>query len=775
MDQRSLRILEWDKIRQQIAAFASFSLGKDLVLALEPSTDYSEVEQRLERTTHAVALLWKHGDPPFGGAVDISSILQRAAIGGILEGYELIQLARVLECAANMRRYLADSEHFSDLREQLASLPELKIEIYRCFDDEGNLKDNATPQLASIRRKIKTLENRVRDKLDNIIHSSSYQKLLQENIVTIRSGRFVVPVKQEYRSSFAGIVHDQSSSGATVFIEPAAVVEINNELRIAHQEEQREIERILRQLSSEVVPHGEQLKLTLETLAKLDLIFAMGKYSRKINGTPAELNQKGYIMIKKGRHPLLTGPVVPIDVWLGDKAYILVITGPNTGGKTVTLKTVGLFALMTQAGLHIPAEPGSHMAVFDNIFADIGDEQSIEQSLSTFSSHMSNIVKILERATSRSLVLLDELGAGTDPTEGAALATALLDHLRENRVTTIATTHFSELKNFAYANPEVENASVEFDPVTLKPTYRLAIGIPGKSNAFAIARGLGLSEKIVNTARSLLNEERIRVDDIIGEIEIDRQESRKAREEAEALKAEYAALKQKYEVLYSELSERKAELIAQAQEEAAELVKKTRENLDLLIGELRRQQNIDLEKIAAAKRQELVEQQRKLKTSRPQKEKAQPVQHLKVGEQVRVRSLNQTGHVLEVSDTEAQVQVGIMKVSVKLTDLERTNEQPKTVVTHRLRSRGTGKSSQIKPEIDLRGLTIDEALPAVDKYLDDAFLSSLNQIRIIHGKGTGALREAVQAQLRSHPHVKSFRLADPNQGGSGVTVVELEH
>lgn len=775
MDQRSLRILEWDKIRQQIAAFASFSLGKDLVLALEPSTDYSEVEQRLERTTHAVALLWKHGDPPFGGAVDISSILQRAAIGGILEGYELIQLARVLECAANMRRYLADSEHFSDLREQLASLPELKIEIYRCFDDEGNLKDNATPQLASIRRKIKTLENRVRDKLDNIIHSSSYQKLLQENIVTIRSGRFVVPVKQEYRSSFPGIVHDQSSSGATVFIEPAAVVEINNELRIAHQEEQREIERILRQLSSEVVPHGEQLKLTLETLAKLDLIFAMGKYSRKINGTPAELNQKGYIMIKKGRHPLLTGPVVPIDVWLGDKAYILVITGPNTGGKTVTLKTVGLFALMTQAGLHIPAEPGSHMAVFDNIFADIGDEQSIEQSLSTFSSHMSNIVKILERATSRSLVLLDELGAGTDPTEGAALATALLDHLRENRVTTIATTHFSELKNFAYANPEVENASVEFDPVTLKPTYRLAIGIPGKSNAFAIARGLGLSEKIVNTARSLLNEERIRVDDIIGEIEIDRQESRKAREEAEALKAEYAALKQKYEVLYSELSERKAELIAQAQEEAAELVKKTRENLDLLIGELRRQQNIDLEKIAAAKRQELVEQQRKLKTSRPQKEKAQPVQHLKVGEQVRVRSLNQTGHVLEVSDTEAQVQVGIMKVSVKLTDLERTNEQPKTVVTHRLRSRGTGKSSQIKPEIDLRGLTIDEALSAVDKYLDDAFLSSLNQIRIIHGKGTGALREAVQAQLRSHPHVKSFRLADPNQGGSGVTVVELEH
>ena len=680
----------------------------------------------------------------------------------------------MLECAANIKRYLSDSDHFAAFREQLSTLPELRSEIFRCFDDEGSIKDNASPQLASIRRKIKNLENRVRDKLDNIIHSSSNQKLLQDSIVTIRSGRFVVPVKQEYRSFFPGIVHDQSASGATVFVEPAAVVEINNELRIAHQEEHREIERILREFSSEVVPHVEELKLTLETLAELDLIFAKGKYSRKIQGTAPKLNQNGYVNIKQGRHPLLTGTVVPIDLWLGDKAFILVITGPNTGGKTVTLKTVGLFAVMTQAGLHIPAEAGSHMAVFDNIFADIGDEQSIEQSLSTFSSHMSNIVKILEQSTSNSLVLLDELGAGTDPTEGAALATALLEHLRLKRVTTIATTHYSELKNFAYANPEVENASVEFDPVTLKPTYRLAIGIPGQSNAFAIARGLGLSDEIVAAARSLLNEERIRIDEIIGEIEADRQESRKAREEAESLRAEYNALKQKYDLLYRDLSERRGELLIQAQEEAAELVKKTREELDLLVGELRRQQNIDLEKIVAAKRQELMEQQKKLKTTRPQKPAAEPVKHLKVGEQVRVRSLNQTGHVVELSDNEAQVQVGIMKVSVSLTDLERANHQPQSKVTHRIRSRGLGKSSAIKPEIDLRGFTIDEALPAVDKYLDDA-LSSLNQVRISHGKGTGALRDAVQDQLRSHPHVKSFRLADPNQGGSGVTVVELNH
>lgn len=573
MDERSLRILEWDKIKQQVAEFASFSLGKQLILALEPSANFDEVERNLEQTTQALALLWKHGVPPFGGAADIAPILRRAQVGGILEGEELIRLAAVLECAANIKRYLSDSDHFAAFREQLSTLPELRSEIFRCFDDEGSIKDNASPQLASIRRKIKNLENRVRDKLDNIIHSSSNQKLLQDSIVTIRSGRFVVPVKQEYRSFFPGIVHDQSASGATVFVEPAAVVEINNELRIAHQEEHREIERILREFSSEVVPHVEELKLTLETLAELDLIFAKGKYSCKIQGTAPKLNQNGYVNIKQGRHPLLTGTVVPIDLWLGDKAFILVITGPNTGGKTVTLKTVGLFAVMTQAGLHIPAEAGSHMAVFDNIFADIGDEQSIEQSLSTFSSHMSNIVKILEQSTSNSLVLLDELGAGTDPTEGAALATALLEHLRLKRVTTIATTHYSELKNFAYANPEVENASVEFDPVTLKPTYRLAIGIPGQSNAFAIARGLGLSDEIVAAARSLLNEERIRIDEIIGEIEADRQESRKAREEAESLRAEYNALKQKYDLLYRDLSERRGELLIQAQEEAAELVK----------------------------------------------------------------------------------------------------------------------------------------------------------------------------------------------------------
>jgi len=774
MDERSMRILEWDKIRHLVADRASFSLGKELALQLYPSTDATEVQNRLERTSHAVSLLWKYGDPPFGGAMDITPILQRSSIGGILDGTELLSIVAVLDCAGNMQRYLAKSEHFSDCLSQLHALPELAAEIKRCIDDDGSIRDNASPQLATIRQKIRTLENKIRDKLDSIVHSGSYQKLLQDSIVTIRNGRYVVPVKQEHRAAFGGIVHDQSASGATLFIEPAVVVELNNQLRIAQQDEEREIERILRHLSNQVTQTNHLIKGTLNTLARLDLIFAMAKFSRYIRGTVPKLNTHGFVHIKQGRHPLLTGNVVPIDIWIGDQFWVLVITGPNTGGKTVTLKTVGLFALMTQAGLHIPANDGSEMAVFDNIFADIGDEQSIEQSLSTFSSHMSNIVKIIDRATANSLVLLDELGAGTDPTEGAALATALLDYFRQQRITTIATTHYSELKNFAYANPEVENASVEFDPETLKPTYRLAIGVPGRSNAFAIAQGLGLPDAIVTAAKGLLSDEKIHVEDIISEIETDRREAQRARETAEAMRTEYEQLKLKYEYMHRELQEKKEALLAEARTQADELISRTRHELDLLIGELRKQQNLDLAAIVDAKRRELAEQQIKLRQhTEKSKPSAQPLRNLLPGEQVKVRSLNQTGYVLEISETEALVQIGIMKVTVKLTDLERVDERPKPVV-HRTRSGGgLSKSVSIHPELDLRGNTIDDAIVAVDKYLDDAFLSSLAQVRIIHGKGTGALREAIQSHLRNHPHVKHFRLADPSQGGSGVTVVEL--
>lgn len=774
MDNHSLHVLEWGKIREIIADLASFSLGKKLVLELEPQTEFSFVKQQLDLTTAALELLWKYSVPPFGGAVDISSILHRARIGGLLNGEELLKLAGVLQCIEKMRHYLGKSADFTWYIEQLIDLPHVKNEINRCLDDEAQVKDRASSQLAAIRQRKRSLANKVADKLDNIIHSSSNQKLLQESIVTIRNGRYVVPVKQEYRSIFGGIVHDQSSSGATLFIEPTVVVEINNQLRITQQEETKEIDRILRKLSDLVRPEVDTIEVALDTLAKLDMLFAKAKYSKQIHGTAPKLNNKGYISIKKGRHPLLTGNVVPIDLWIGDQFSILVITGPNTGGKTVTLKTVGLFAVMTQAGVHIPADEGSQMAVFDNIFADIGDEQSIEQSLSTFSSHMNNIVEIIKQLTNNSLVLLDELGAGTDPTEGAALATVLLEYLRDKKVKAIATTHYSELKNFAYENPEVENASVEFDLKTLKPTYRLSIGIPGKSNAFSIAQSLGLPTEIVTAARSLLSEERIQADDIISEMETNRRLTDKARREAEELRLQYEQYKTKYEKMECELKEQKQAIISEANEQAEMLIKQKKQELDLLIGELRQQQNIDLEKIVADKRSELIEQQKRFRqSSKKPAISSTPPKELKPGELVKVLSLNQTGQILELTDDEAVVQIGIMRVSVPLTDTERAERKQQTDNKRNQVSSKVKKSDSIRPEIHVRGLTIEETTVAVDKYLDDAFLSSLTQVRIVHGKGTGALRDAVGRQLRTHPHVKSFRLAEPSQGGSGVTVVEL--
>ena len=775
MNERSLRVLEWDKIKQKVAEKASFTLGKELVMQLEPVNDFDEVQRRLRLTSAALEQLWKYNDPPFGGAANIFPVLERAAIGGLLDGEELLQVSGLLYCASQMRRYLAKSAAFEDYLVQIVDSPELLKELNRCLDDEGQLKDNASPDLAKIRRQMRNLAGKVREKLENIVSSSSYQKMLQDNIITLRNGRYVVPVKQEYRSQFSGIIHDQSGSGATVFMEPSAVVELNNQLRLVEQEEQREIQRILRELSRAVEQQVPQLKQSLHILAELDLIFAMAKYSKSIDGTEPRLNQEGKVRIKQGRHPLLTGKVVPIDLWLGDEFYMLIITGPNTGGKTVTLKTLGLFAIMTQAGLHIPAQAGSEMPVFDQILADIGDEQSIEQSLSTFSSHMINIVNIVEQATSRSLVLLDELGAGTDPTEGAALATALLEHFRIKAVTTVATTHYSELKNYAYAHPEIENASVEFDLATLKPTYHLSIGVPGKSNAFAIAQRLGLPKTIVDLARSQLTDEHLKVDDIINEIEQNQRETRLARLEAEELRNQLAVEKARYEKLSQKLTAQREQLLEQARREAEQLVKNTKQELDLLIGELRRQQNIDLEKIVQEKREQLIQQQEALKAKKSGKPAAPKLTGLKAGEEVRIKSLNQAGYVLEVSDEEALIQAGIMKVNVKLTDLVRVNQpQQVTVQRHTGRSRvGVGKSNTIRPELDLRGFTVEEATLSVDKYLDDAFLSSLEQVRIIHGKGTGALREAIQDQLAAHPHVKSFRLGDPSEGGSGVTTVTL--
>lgn len=779
MNEKSLRVLEWPKIRAQVAERASFSLGKAMVQELTPATDLESVQERLTLTSEALALVWKHGDPPMGGASDVRPAVERAKLGGIIDENQLLSIHGLLYCTDRLGRYMQSAgPNLKEISSGLTSLHSLSDEIVRCIDEEGTVRDHATPELARIRQKQRTLANRIRDRLDALIHSASAQKMLQDPIVTLRGGRYVVPVRSEYRSQFQGIVHDQSGSGATVFMEPTFAVELNNELRIAEQAEQAEIERILRRLTEMVAAHSHEILQNLEIIAELDAVFARAKYSRAIDGTEPLMNDKGIIEIKEGRHPLLSGAVVPITVWLGKDFHVLVITGPNTGGKTVTLKTVGLFTIMAQAGLHIPARDGSRLAVFSGVYADIGDEQSIEQSLSTFSSHMTNIVGILDDVTPDSLVLLDELGAGTDPTEGAALATVILEYLRSKGIRTIATTHYSELKNYAYANPDVENASVEFDMETLRPTYRLAIGVPGKSNAFAISRRLGLSAELVEAARSLLSSDHVKAEELIGEIELDRQQAAKARQEADDLRREYERLRNDYEDRLRILEEEREEIVRRTREEQEQLLIKTRAELDQVLGEVRRLERVEAEEAIKASREKITAQQEALAAKRPRATVKAGPSNLKPGEQVRIKSLRQMAYVLEppTASGDVLVQAGIMKITVKAHDLDRVEEQH-TKVVRPTRSAGTSslsKSTSIRSEVDIRGKTVEEGLEILDKYLDDAFLSSLSRVRIIHGKGTGALRAAVKDYLSSHPFVKAHQDAAPNEGGTGVSIAELD-
>ncbi|HBG08460.1 MAG: endonuclease MutS2 [Limnochordia bacterium] len=777
MNEKSLRVLEWPKVRKLVADRASFSLSREMLNELMPKTDLHQVMMDLSLTTEGVRLLWKHGEPPFGGASDIRAAVGRARLSGTLDPQQLLAVADFLYCTAQLKKYLEDEEGpLAEFRQGLVPLQGLREEIERCLDHDGTVRDWASPELGRIRSKMRTLANRLKDRLESLIHSASMQKILQESIITVRNGRYVVPVKSEYRGKFQGIVHDQSGSGATLFMEPAFAVELNNQLSLAAQEEQAEVERILKRLSASVGEHAQELLGNLQVVTELDCIFARARYSRAIDGVEPVINGEGRIHIKQGRHPLLTGNVVPIDIWLGEDFHVLVITGPNTGGKTVTLKTVGLFCLMAQAGLHIPAAPGSTLPVFQGIYADIGDEQSIEQSLSTFSSHMSTIVQILSELQEDSLVLLDELGAGTDPTEGAALATAILDHLRSRGIHTVATTHYSELKTYAYSNDGVENASVEFDLQTLKPTYRLAIGIPGKSNAFAISRRLGLDQEIVDRGQALLSSHHVRVEDLIGEMESSRRQAEQDRLIAESMRREQEELKAEYERKLQALTERREEMLEQARREALALLEETHSELNQILGAARRMGKDELETSVKEYRERIKTRSAELRAQSREQPKVQGPQDLKRGEAVRIKSLRQSGFVLEPPgpDEEVQVQVGIMKITVPLGDLERVETSP----ARERRAGGTvrshlAKSAQIRSELDLRGKTVEEGLALVDKYLDDAFLSSVGRVRLIHGKGTGALGEAIQGYLAGHPHVKGFRYADPNQGGRGVTVVDI--
>ncbi len=786
MNERTLKALEYDKIIGRVEALASTSAGKELVRKLQPYTALERIQEALRITSEAVYYLAGSERPPLGGIFDIRSELKRAAIGGVLSPTELLAVGSTLRASRLMREFLKPDHERKDIAilpewgSRLGSFPRLEREIERCIGPEGEILDSASPKLHEIRNQIRIYQNRVRDKLDSIVRSSENAKYLQDLIVTVRNDRYVIPVKQEYRSLFPGIVHDQSSSGATLFIEPMAVVELNNQIRLLENEEEEEIRRILTELSRAVAEIVEAAKVSVEILARLDLAFAKARYSLEIGGIEPELNQDGIIELQQARHPLLKGNVVPITVYLGKDFDTLVITGPNTGGKTVTLKTVGLLTLMAQSGLHIPALFGSKVAVFDRIFCDIGDEQSIEQSLSTFSAHMTQIVRILEEATdSGCLVLLDELGAGTDPSEGAALAMSILTHLHSLGVRTVATTHYSELKAFAYKTEGIQNASVEFDLATLRPTYHLNIGLPGSSQAFQIALKLGLPEFLVEQAKQYISEETAQVEAMLRDIENDRRKAREDRRVSEEARAKGEAFKRRYEAELNKLKQEKEELLRQARAEARELLIEARRESENLLRQLREAAPDQAKAVANQARKQISEKIAKLeeKPEKPQRTSRPKPGQVKVGSRVRVLTVDQEGTVLALEANSALVQVGIMKLSIALDDLELVAEAVPEKGEKMLGKTGTTgmeTAQHISAELSLRGLTVDEALYELEKYLDQAIMAGLKRVRIVHGKGTGALRQAVQKYLKDHPMVRSVAFAEQNEGGLGASVVELK-
>jgi DNA mismatch repair protein MutS2 len=784
---KALHTLEYDKIIRRLTGLTSTSLGKEEAEKLSPSCELPVVERRLAATDEAVRTVMLKGNPPFGGITDIRSALYRAKLQGILQPPELMEVAQFIMGSRRLSRFIAVAGEetelplLSDLCEPLTDFKPLEDEIRRCIDEQGDVLDSASQELASVRRDIRINSGRAREKLESLIRSSSVQKMLQDALITMRNDRYVIPVKQEYRSHFGGIVHDQSGSGATLFIEPEAVVQMNNKLRELKIKEQNEIERILRKLSEQTGERAELLTGDAEILGLIDFIFAKASLAHALDATLPEMNDEGRLHLRKARHPLIDiKQAVPIDIELGETYTSIIVTGPNTGGKTVSLKTIGLLSLMAMSGLFIPAEDGSRLCVFDGIYADIGDEQSIEQSLSTFSSHMTNLISMLGQVTRQSLVLLDELGAGTDPAEGSALAIAILEHLQKLGCRLIATTHYSELKAYAYNREGIINASMEFDVATLRPTYRLLVGVPGRSNAFAIAERLGLPISIIEHARGEVSEDELKVDSMIASLEQDRLQAQSERQTAEKLRREAEKLQGEIQEERYKLQEQKAKLLENAREEARLAIAKAKREAEEIINDLRR---LAMEEGASVKEHKLIEARRRLEdavpspVSKPSRASNAKQGKIEVGDEVKVHSLGgQKGHVVELTgQSEAVVQLGILKMKVQLSELEpvrksgAANKTPAAQTTIVKRSR----DDNIRTELDLRGTTLDEAIMEVDRFLDEAFLSNLGQVYIIHGKGTGALRTGIQEFLRRHKHVKSYRLGQFGEGGAGVSVAEL--
>ena len=794
MNQKVLKTLEYNKIIHQLTGYAASAPGKLLCQNLLPMSDFHEIVQAQTETSDALTRVRMKGSLSLSGIRDVRDSLKRLEIGSALGIPELLSISSLLTVAARAKAYghHEESEEFPDdsLDQMFRSLEPLtpaNNEIKRCIISEEEISDNASPGLHKVRRSMHGINDRIHTQLNSILNSC--RSYLQDAVITMRDGRYCLPVKAEYKSQVNGMVHDQSSTGSTLFIEPMAVIQLNNELRTLEIQEQKEIEAVLADLSNQLTPYTTELAVDLQILTRLDFIFAKAALSRHFKCSEPKFNTEGRIHIKDGRHPLLDPQkVVPITVWLGTDFDLLMVTGPNTGGKTVSLKTVGLFTLMGQAGLHIPAFEGSELAVFEEVFADIGDEQSIEQSLSTFSAHMTNIVNILNQADSRSLCLFDELCSGTDPTEGAALAIAILNFLHNMKCRTMATTHYSELKIYALSTPGVENACCEFDVATLRPTYRLLIGIPGKSNAFAISKKLGLPDYIIEDAKNHLESEDETFEDVISRLEENRVTIEKERAEIESYKAEIARLKSGLEKKEERFDERRDKMIRKANEEAQQILREAKETADRTIkniNKLAASSGIDT-KALEAERTKLRDSLKKvegglsLKQETRKPHKAINPKTLKLGDGVRVLSMNLNGTVSSLPDAQGNVfvQMGILRSKVNISDLELLQENSVSGPGLEARRKGSGssnikmsKSFGISPEINVLGMTVDEAVAQLDKYLDDAYIAHLPQVRIVHGKGTGALRAGIHKHLKRLKYIKEFHLGGFGEGDAGVTIV----
>lgn len=786
MDVSVLKTLEYHKIRAMLADKSSSIMGRELAEELVPTSELIEVERRIAETEEARGILDAISSIPLGGIRDIRSFLKRAEIGSVLAPDELVAVGSTLYASRRMKSFFMDMPISLTIllsyAENITVLRNVENFIENIVNEQGQIRDDASVELLHVRREIRLSQSRIKDKLDGILRSSEYQKYFQDALVTVRSDRYVIPIKQEYRNNFPGIIHDQSASGATVFIEPMAVVILNNEIKQLMSAEKNEVERILKSATEQIANVSEIIYINCNMLANIDFAFAKAKLSLAMHATMPIINHNGYVNLRQARHPLIEATaVVPIDIFIGKDFNTLLITGPNTGGKTVTLKTLGLFALMTQAGLYIPVNSGSEIAVFNNIFADIGDEQSIEQSLSTFSAHMTNLVRILKEISSQDLVLIDEIGAGTDPDEGAALAMSILEYLLVIGAKTIATTHYSELKTFAYSRQGIENASVEFDIQTLRPTYRLLIGIPGSSNAFAISKRLGLPDSIIEQARQFIDKDHAEFETVINALEEQKIAYDKLHEEVAGQEQALQVLRERLANEESILAAKKHKILAKAQDEAESLLRKTRRETEEIIAELKAQFAVK----SSSARQDVFDKNRKrIRESldglneNEEDDTDLPIataKILKPGMQVYVTTLKQKGIVVSIGNNEATVQLGIMKMNVAIADCRLVSDTSpvRKVAKDKNRDKNFMKIQDVARQIDIRGMMVDEAEYVLGKYIDDAIVAGLNTVLVIHGKGTGALRKGVRTYLKNHHYVRDISIGELNEGGDGATVVQL--